>query len=152
MKVLVHHFWVNVIYCISEHIVSRLFKFRIVQETLTKTELLFKTTIITFVDNIVGNKICSCDLKAMLAVFVLSWSIKARELFITKLGFKSNIWLWILVLFSNVINQIILGNSGHIGTLGTIQGFNWASLLEPYCIVSFCLCITIITCNFFFSG
>ena len=70
MKLSVQNFWVEVLYSLIEDLVSHTFKFRIYEEKLTWTQLLFKIRNINFVDDIVRINICCSDRKAVLGVFI----------------------------------------------------------------------------------
>ena len=71
IKFLVHDCLVDTLHCVVEYFVSRSFKFRIHQENIIRTQLLFEIRIIHFVDDIVSINICCLDRKALLGVYVV---------------------------------------------------------------------------------
>ena len=61
IKLFIHNFRLELFYCIAEYLVSRSLNFRMNEETLTWTQLLFKIHIILFVDDNVRFNICWLD-------------------------------------------------------------------------------------------
>ena len=108
---------------------SRTFRFRIYQELLTWSYLLFQIRIIHFVDGVVRINICCLDGTAMLGVFMLSSSVKSWKLLLTKFTLRSKDRFWAAVFFSNMIFEVIMGFSGEIRTLGTKQCKSRTTLL-----------------------
>ena len=108
---------------------SRTFRFRIYQELLTWSYLLFQIRIIHFVDGVVRINICCLDGTVMLGVFMLSSSVKSWKLLLTKFTLRSKDRFWAAVFFSNMIFEVIMGFSGEIRTLGTKQCKSRTTLL-----------------------
>ena len=73
----------------------------------------------------------------MFGVLMLTQSVKSWKLLITKFILESNDRFWGALFFSKVIIQVILGKSGEIGALGTIQGSSWFQLGISSCAVHF---------------
>ena len=132
IKFFVHTFCVEVLYSSNEDFVSHPFKLAIYKEMLTRAKIPFETHIIQFVDDIARINFRCFDRKIILGVFILSWSVKSCKLLRTEFTFKSNSKSWGVVFFGNMMIRMTLGKSEKIGTLGTIQGSIWASLLVPY--------------------
>ena len=69
---IVQYFCVEVFYCIIEKSLFGSSNFRIYEETLTWTELLFTIHIINFTDDIFKNNFCYPSKKVLLTVLMLS--------------------------------------------------------------------------------
>ena len=120
---------VEVFYCMITNIVSSPLKFRIYEEMLTWTRLLFKIRIINFVKDIGRINNCCFDRKAILSIFMLTWRVKAWKLSVTEFTIDGNIGFRSSVLLSNAIIQIFMGLRISIGTLNATQCPKWSSLL-----------------------
>ena len=153
IKCLVHDCFVESFHCVIDYFVSRPFKFGIHQEILTRTQLFSQTVILSNSHYVFRIHIfCSwSDLHSVLSVSMLTLSAKSWKLLIKKFTIEGGIKLWGVVLLSSMVIEIILGFSGEIGRLATIQCTIRTTLLVPCNFVSCSVGTTFLTCNVFFS-
>ena len=150
IKFLVHNCFVESFHSVIEYFVYRSFKFQIHQEMLTGTQV-FSQPVILNVSHYVFHIHILCswfDLRSVLGVFMLTYSVKSWKLLKAKFTLEGDIRFWGTVLLSNVVVQIILGFFGEIETLGTIHCTSRTTLPVTVEIKLCSLGTTILTYNF----
>ena len=119
IKFLVHYYFIEISKGVIKFSASRPFNVRIHREMLTWTQLLFDIHIFHFVEDIFRINICSPDEKAMLGVFMLTWSVYSWKLWMTMFTLERNDKFWGAVSFW-YLNSVL----GFCGEIGAFNQYN----------------------------